>query len=89
MPISPTAAGLAALRVIAELRDHDGIEPTIVDLQEELGLSSRNSVHRMIAQLTERGWLASERPRGRLPALLHCPPMPDFATPEFRLAVAR
>ena len=86
MTISPTRRGLEALRVIAEWRELYGSAPTIAELQVELDLLSRNGVHRILEQLVERGWLAADRPRGRVPALLHRPPRPDFATPEFRLA---
>lgn len=52
------------LRVIDDLTD-DGVPPTLDEIKEAMGLPSKSSVHRLVAKLTERGYVRSLPYRAR------------------------
>lgn len=48
--------------VIAEFHAYFGRSPTLGELADELDLSSRSQAHRLVTNLTAKGWLRPHRP---------------------------
>ncbi|MBI1321316.1 MAG: hypothetical protein GC168_20515 [Candidatus Hydrogenedens sp.] len=84
--VPPTALGLAALRVIAELTAATGIAPSYDELSGELDIASKGHLTAIVNGLVERGWIARLPGRARAIRVLHPVPLPDLATVAWELS---
>ncbi|MGF7176504.1 LexA family protein [Azospirillum doebereinerae] len=76
-PIPLTTKQLEALQVLHELVDQQGMQPTYSQLANELELTAKSSVCRVLHQLCEKGWITLEPHANRI-RILHPPPiLPD------------
>lgn len=81
------------MRILVECFDADGITPTYEALCREMSIGSKSKIKVLVDGCERKGWLKRQHGsrRGRCRRglhILHRPPMPDFTTPEFRLAAA-
>jgi SOS-response transcriptional repressor LexA len=59
------------LLALQELTDELGMSPTIEELRERLGISSKGNLHVVLAGVAERGWIFIERHTHRGIRILH------------------
>ena len=75
------------LQLICEWVDSYGYPPSYREIAHEMTLGGgTRHARELVTGLVERGWLARAPGLHRGLTILHRPPMPDFSTPEFRLA---
>lgn len=84
MPKAPdtyslTRAQMTCMQVIQELTDAaGGVAPSYAEISREMDMGSRSGVHRLIAALEARGYLARLPFQARTLTILARLPMPDF-----------
>lgn len=72
-----------ALLVIQEMLDLTGTAPSIEELRQELDLSSRSQVHRVLRCLRDRGYVTWLKSTARSITVVHRIPYPPELAFEF------
>lgn len=83
-PFGLTPQMMICLNVINDLMTATGVPPSYDDIAEELDISSRSQIHRLICALEERGWIS--RLPGRKRSITILRPVPALEEPVFVLA---
>lgn len=80
------------LRAFDFVRDRltgTGYAPTVVEMQQHLGLASKSSVHRLVSSLVERGMLAREQNKERGLSLIGEPDLRRASLDAIKAELAR